>query len=164
MIGRALNERYELVEILGVGGMATVWRGVDRVLVEQVAVKVLNGGLADDPRFAERFSREAQHAAMLAHPRIVMVFDSGVDQGSPYIVMELVHGRSLAALLAEQPMLPVERAVGIAAAVCEALEVAHGSRPGAPGHQAGQHHDHVRRRGEGRRLRHRPGRLPPVPG
>lgn len=127
MIGRALNGRYELVEILGVGGMATVWRGVDHVLGRQVAVKVLNGGLADDPRFAERFSREAQHAAMLVHPRIVMVFDSGVDQGSPYIVMELVQGWSLAALLAQQPGLPVERAVGIAAAVCEALEVAHGA-------------------------------------
>ncbi|MFE6056818.1 protein kinase [Kitasatospora sp. NPDC056446] len=125
MIGRALNGRYELVEILGVGGMATVWRGVDRVLGRQVAVKVLNGGLADDPRFAERFSREAQHAAMLVHPRIVMVFDSGVDQGTPFIVMELVSGRSLAALLAYQPTLPVERAVGIAAAVCEALAVAH---------------------------------------
>ncbi|MGW2252131.1 protein kinase domain-containing protein [Kitasatospora sp. NPDC001660] len=125
MIGRALNGRYELVEILGVGGMATVWRGVDRVLGRQVAVKVLNGGLADDPRFAERFSREAQHAAMLVHPRIVMVFDSGMDQGSPYIVMELVHGRSLAEVLAQQPQLPVERAVGIAAAVCEALAVAH---------------------------------------
>ncbi|MEU6231876.1 protein kinase [Kitasatospora sp. NPDC047058] len=127
MIGRALNGRYELVEPLGVGGMATVWRGVDHVLGRQVAVKVLNGGLADDPRFAERFSREAQHAAMLVHPRIVMVFDSGVDQGSPYIVMELVQGRSLAALLAQQPGLPVERAVGIAAAVCEALTVAHGA-------------------------------------
>ncbi|MEV7776926.1 protein kinase [Kitasatospora sp. NPDC088351] len=128
MIGRALNGRYELVEILGVGGMATVWRGVDHVLGRQVAVKVLNGGLADDPRFAERFSREAQHAAMLVHPRIVMVFDSGVDQGSPYIVMELVHGYSLAALLAQQPGgMPVERAVGIAAAVCEALTVAHGA-------------------------------------
>ncbi|MFJ8626542.1 protein kinase [Kitasatospora sp. NPDC093550] len=125
MIGRALNGRYELVETLGVGGMATVWRGVDRVLGRQVAVKVLNGGLADDPRFAERFSREAQHAAMLVHPRIVMVFDSGVDQGTPFIVMELVSGRSLAALLAQQPTLPVERAVGIAAAVCEALAVAH---------------------------------------
>ncbi|MFI6846059.1 protein kinase domain-containing protein [Kitasatospora sp. NPDC050467] len=127
MIGRALNGRYELVEILGVGGMATVWRGVDHVLGRQVAVKVLNGGLADDPRFAERFSREAQHAAMLVHPRIVMVFDSGVDQGSPYIVMELVNGRSLATVLAQQPGLPVERAVGIAAAVCEALTVAHGA-------------------------------------
>ncbi|MFD7901103.1 protein kinase [Kitasatospora sp. NPDC059722] len=125
MIGRALNGRYELVEILGVGGMATVWRGVDRVLGRQVAVKVLNGGLADDPRFAERFSREAQHAAMLVHPKVVMVFDSGMDQGSPYIVMELVNGRSLAAVLAQQPQLPVERAVGIAAAVCEALAVAH---------------------------------------
>ncbi|MFF2078141.1 protein kinase [Kitasatospora sp. NPDC058162] len=125
MIGRALNGRYELVEILGVGGMATVWRGVDRVLGRQVAVKILNGGLADDPRFAERFSREAQHAAMLVHPRIVMVFDSGVDEGTPFIVMELVHGRSLAAVLVQQPNLPVERAVGIAAAVCEALSVAH---------------------------------------
>ncbi|MEV7772763.1 protein kinase [Kitasatospora sp. NPDC086791] len=125
MIGRALNGRYELVEMLGVGGMATVWRGVDHVLGRQVAVKVLNGGLADDPRFAERFSREAQHAAMLVHPRIVMVFDSGVDQGTPFIVMELVNGRSLAAVLAQQPALPVERAVGIAAAVCEALAVAH---------------------------------------
>ncbi|MFI9360479.1 protein kinase [Kitasatospora sp. NPDC053057] len=125
MIGRALNGRYELVEMLGVGGMATVWRGVDRVLGRQVAVKVLNGGLADDPRFAERFSREAQHAAMLVHPRIVMVFDSGVDQGTPFIVMELVQGRSLAAVLVQEPNLPVERAVGIAAAVCEALAVAH---------------------------------------
>ncbi|MFF0412595.1 protein kinase [Kitasatospora sp. NPDC004745] len=125
MIGRALNGRYELVEILGVGGMATVWRGVDHVLGRQVAVKVLNGGLADDPRFAERFGREAQHAAMLVHPRIVMVFDSGVDEGTPFIVMELVNGRSLAAVLAQQPALPVERAVGIAAAVCEALAVAH---------------------------------------
>ncbi|MFI6446386.1 protein kinase [Kitasatospora sp. NPDC050543] len=127
VIGRALNGRYELVETIGVGGMATVWRGVDRVLGRPVAVKVLNGGLADDPRFAERFSREAQHAAMLAHPRIVMVFDSGVDQGSPYIVMELVQGRPLSALLAEWRELPVERAVGIGAAVCEALEVAHGA-------------------------------------
>ncbi|MFJ8470335.1 protein kinase [Kitasatospora sp. NPDC094011] len=128
MIGRALNGRYELGEILGVGGMATVWRGFDRVLGRQVAVKVLNGGLADDPRFAERFSREAQHAAMLVHPRIVMVFDSGVDQGTPFIVMELVNGRSLAAVLAQQPQLPVERAVGIAAAVCEALAVAHAAQ------------------------------------
>ncbi|MFJ9519575.1 protein kinase [Kitasatospora sp. NPDC101801] len=125
MIGRALNGRYELGEILGVGGMATVHRGHDHQLGRPVAVKVLNGGLADDPRFAERFGQEAQHAARLHHPRIVTVFDSGVDQGSPYIVMELVHGRPLSQLIAETTWLPVERAVGIAAAVCEALEVAH---------------------------------------
>ncbi|MDH6111287.1 putative Ser/Thr protein kinase [Kitasatospora sp. MAP12-15] len=125
MIGRALNGRYELVGMLGVGGMATVYEGVDRVLGRPVAVKVLNGGLAEDPRFAERFGREAQHAAMLVHPRIAMVFDSGMDQGSPYIVMELIRGRSLGSLLAENGPLPVERAVGIASAVCEALEVAH---------------------------------------
>ncbi|MFE9427157.1 protein kinase [Kitasatospora sp. NPDC006697] len=125
MIGRALNDRYELVGTLGVGGMATVYHGVDRVLGRPVAVKILNGGLAEDPRFAERFGREAQHAAMLVHPRIAMVFDSGMDQGSPYIVMELIRGRSLGSMLAEGGPLPLERAVGIAAAVCEALEVAH---------------------------------------
>ncbi|WP_051966961.1 protein kinase domain-containing protein [Kitasatospora mediocidica] len=125
MIGRALNGRYELVGTLGVGGMATVYHGIDRVLGRPVAVKVLNGGLAEDPRFAERFGREAQHAAMLSHPRIAMVFDSGMDAGSAYIVMELIRGRSLSALLAEGGRLPVERAVGIASAVCEALEVAH---------------------------------------
>ncbi|WP_371497913.1 protein kinase [Kitasatospora sp. NBC_00374] len=126
MIGRALNGRYELVEILGVGGMATVWRGIDRQLGRQVAVKVLNGGLADDPHFAERFGREARLAAMLVHPRVVMVFDSGVDQGSPYIVMELVQGRPLSHVVADAGTLPLERAVGVAAAVCEALEAAHG--------------------------------------
>ncbi|MFG2824093.1 protein kinase [Kitasatospora sp. NPDC048365] len=126
MIGRALNGRYELGEILGVGGMATVHRGLDRQLGRPVAVKVLNGGLADDPRFAERFAREAQHAALLVHPRIVTVFDSGVDQGSPYLVMELVDGITLGRLIAQTGPLPVERAVGIAAAVLEALAAAHG--------------------------------------
>ncbi|MFJ1752901.1 protein kinase [Kitasatospora sp. NPDC088134] len=125
MIGRALNGRYELGEILGVGGMATVYRGLDHQLGRPVAVKVLNGGLADDPRFAERFAREARLAALLSHPRIVTVFDSGLDQGSPYLVMELVHGSTLGALIAEQGALPVERAVGIAAAVLDALAAAH---------------------------------------
>ncbi|MFJ8040574.1 protein kinase [Kitasatospora sp. NPDC096147] len=125
MIGRILNGRYELGEVLGVGGMATVHRGYDHQLGRPVAVKLLNGGLADDPRFAERFAQEAQHAARLVHPRIVTVFDSGVDQGSPYIVMELVEGHPLSRLIADTTWLPVERAVGIASAVCEALEVAH---------------------------------------
>ncbi|WP_051731858.1 protein kinase domain-containing protein [Kitasatospora phosalacinea] len=125
MIGRALNGRYELGEILGVGGMATVYRAVDHQLGRPVAVKVLNGGLADDPRFAERFAREARSAALLAHPRVVTVFDSGVDRGSPYLVMELVHGATLGRVIAEQGVLPVERAAGIAAAVLDALAAAH---------------------------------------
>ncbi|MFD7642380.1 protein kinase [Kitasatospora sp. NPDC059795] len=125
MIGRALNGRYELGEILGVGGMATVYRAVDHQLGRPVAVKVLNGGLADDPRFAERFAREARMAALLVHPRIVTVFDSGIDQGSPYLVMELVHGDTLGRLIADHGTLPVERAVGIAAAVLDALAAAH---------------------------------------
>ncbi len=126
MQGGLLNGRYELWETLGAGGMATVWRGVDRVLERPVAVKVLNEGLAEDSRFAERFAREARHSASLAHPAIVTVFDSGVDEsGTPYLVMELVDGRTLAELLELTPRLPVERAVAIASAVCDALQVAH---------------------------------------
>ncbi|SEL37030.1 protein kinase domain-containing protein [Streptacidiphilus jiangxiensis] len=126
MQGGLLNGRYELHDALGTGGMATVWRGLDRVLGRPVAVKVMNPALAQDPRFAERFAREARHAAMLLHPAIVAVFDSGTDEnGTPYLVMELVDGRTLAELLADTPRLPVDRAVAITAAVCEALQVAH---------------------------------------
>ena len=126
MQGGLLNGRYELHEALGTGGMATVWRGVDRVLARPVAVKVLNEGLAEDSLFAERFAREARHAAMLLHPAIVTVFDSGEDEtGAPYLVMELVDGRTLAELLTETPRLPVDRAIAIASTVCDALQVAH---------------------------------------
>ncbi len=126
MPGGLLNGRYELHETLGAGGMATVWRGVDRVLERPVAVKVLNEGLAEDSRFAERFAREARHAASLVHPAIVTVYDSGVDEGgTPYLVMELVDGGTLAELLERTPRLPVEQAVAIASTVCEALQVAH---------------------------------------
>jgi serine/threonine-protein kinase len=121
-----LNGRYELYDTLGAGGMATVWRAVDRVLERHVAVKMLNEGLAADGRFAERFAREARHAASLLHPAIVTVFDSGVDEsGTPYLVMELVDGRTLAELLEQTPRLPVDRAVAIASTVCDALRVAH---------------------------------------
>ncbi|RAG84122.1 hypothetical protein DN069_18985 [Streptacidiphilus pinicola] len=126
MQGGLLNGRYELHEPLGTGGMATVWRGVDRVLARPVAVKVLNEGLAEDAHFAERFAREARHAAMLVHPAIVTVFDSGEDEtGAPYLVMELVDGRTLGELLEETPRLPVDRAIAIASTVCDALQVAH---------------------------------------
>jgi serine/threonine-protein kinase len=124
--GGLLNGRYELHDVLGAGGMATVWRAVDRVLERPVAVKMLNDGLAGDGRFAERFAREARHAASLLHPAIVTVFDSGEDEsGTPYLVMELVDGRTLAELLEQTPRLPVDRAVAIASTVCDALRVAH---------------------------------------
>ena len=120
-----LGGRYVLGEVLGTGGMATVWRARDEVLGREVAVKVLSPQYAADPSFAARFDREARHAARLNHPRLVTVFDSGVDGKTPFIVMELIAGRTLRQVLDEAGMLPTGEAVRIAAEVCEALEVAH---------------------------------------
>lgn len=122
---RVLGGRYALGGVLGTGGMATVWRAVDEVLGREVAVKVLSPQLAADPGFLARFEREARHAAALSHPGLVTVFDSGMDGAEPFIVMELVAGRTLRQVLDEQGMLPAGQAVGIAAAVCEALAEAH---------------------------------------
>jgi eukaryotic-like serine/threonine-protein kinase len=105
--------------------MATVWRASDEVLRRDVAVKVLSPQYAADPGFLARFEREARHAAQLSHPRLVTVFDCGVDGETPFIVMELVAGRTLRQVLDEAGMLPAGQAIAIAAAVCEALEVAH---------------------------------------
>ena len=122
---RVLGGRYVLCAVLGTGGMATVWRARDAVLGREVAVKVLSPQYAADPGFLARFEREARHAARLSHPRLVTVFDSGVDETTPFIVMEMIAGRTLRQVLDETGMLPAGQAVGIAAAVCEALEVAH---------------------------------------
>ncbi len=122
---RVLGGRYVLGEVLGTGGMATVWRATDRVLGREVAVKVLSPQFATDPGFVARFEREARHAARLTHPQLVTVFDCGIDGGTAFIVMELVEGRTLRQVLDEAGVLPPGEAVAIAAAVCEGLEVAH---------------------------------------
>ena len=120
-----LGGRYVLGEVLGTGGMATVWRATDEVLGREVAVKVLSPQYAADAGFMARFEREARHAAQLNHPRLVTVFDCGIDDGNPFIVMELLAGRTLRQVLDDAGALAPRQAVGIAAAVCEALEVAH---------------------------------------
>jgi serine/threonine-protein kinase len=122
---QVLGGRYTLHAVLGTGGMATVYRARDEILARDVAVKVLSPQFAADPGFLARFEREARHIAAISHPRIVTVFDCGVDRGTPYIVMELVAGRTLRQLLDEVGTLPIDDAVGIAAAVCEALAAAH---------------------------------------
>src|ERR1700746_841400 len=101
MGARVLGGRYELGARVGAGGMATVWRATDRVLDREVAVKVLREQFAADPSFLARFQREARHAAAVSDPRLVTVFDCGVDAGAPFIVMELVSGRTLRRVLDE---------------------------------------------------------------
>jgi eukaryotic-like serine/threonine-protein kinase len=126
-VGQVLNDRYRLVELLGEGGMATVFRGHDTQLGRDVAVKVLRAEYGRDAAFVSRFRQEAQSAAALNHPNVVNVFDYGMENGDPYIVMELVEGGDLAEVLRERgAALEAMAAARIAQQVADALDVAHG--------------------------------------
>lgn len=92
MIGKVLGNRYEIIEEIGIGGMATVYKARDRVLNRFVAVKVLKSEFSNDSEFIKRFQVEAQSAASLSHQNIVSVYDVGNDDGKHYIVMELIEG------------------------------------------------------------------------
>jgi serine/threonine protein kinase len=108
--GDILVGRYEVDSLLGRGGMSNVYSAFDRTLGRDVAIKVLAAELIEDEVFVERFDREARAAASLSHRNVVAVFDSGVDGGARFIVMERVSGRTLSELLREGA-LPVEQAV-----------------------------------------------------
>ena len=121
-----LAGRYELAEVIGRGGMGTIYRATDRVLGRAVAVKMLPGVPADqDPTSVARFEREARAAAALSHPAVVAVYDTGADNSGRFIVMELIAGRSLEAILRDQGPLDPERATVIGARVADALAAAH---------------------------------------
>jgi eukaryotic-like serine/threonine-protein kinase len=123
---RLVNGRYQLHTMLGRGGMASVWAGIDTRLDRPVAVKLLDGAARADPMVVQRLDREARTVAGLAHPSIVAVYDVGTDSGVPYLVMELVDGESLQHRLARGP-IDVCDAVGIARQTCDALAAAHGA-------------------------------------
>lgn len=117
--------RYEVLGPAGSGGMAQVYRARDELLGREVALKVLNEKLSSDRSFVERFRREAQNAANLNHPNIVSLYDYGADDGSYFIVMEYIDGKSLSEIIREQgPLLP-ERAAEITADVARGLGRAH---------------------------------------
>lgn len=122
---KTYGDRYEVIERVGLGGMAEVYRARDELLGREVAVKVLNDKLSGDKSFVERFRREAQAAANLSHPNIVSLYDYGSDEGANFIVMELIDGRGLERIIADEgPLLP-ERAAEMASDVARALERAH---------------------------------------
>ena len=124
--GRTLAGRYTLRRLIDKGGMAEVWEGEDSVLGRAVAIKVLYPHLAHDASFSERFRLEAIAAARLAHPNVVGTYDTGIDEGLAFIVMELVDGHTLRHELADGP-LPPALARDIAAQVADALDYAHGA-------------------------------------
>jgi tRNA A-37 threonylcarbamoyl transferase component Bud32 len=124
-VDRVLQERYRLVRPIARGGMAEVWEGHDDVLARPVAVKLLHPHLASDATLRERFRREAVLAARLSHRNVVATFDTGEDDGIPFIVMELVPGPSLRDWLAERGLPSPAVTVAIAAQVADALDHAH---------------------------------------
>jgi len=120
-----LSGRYETGERLGTGGMSSVYKATDRILERTVAVKILAEHLHDDERFVARFKREALAVAKLIHPNIVQVYDTGVDGGRHYIVMEYVEGRSGAQILQRQGPVEPETAAEIGIQACAGLDYAH---------------------------------------
>lgn len=119
--------RYEIVQRVGVGGMADVYLATDNQLGRQVALKILHAQYADDEGFVERFRREAQAAAKLQHPNIVQIYDWGREGDFNFIVMEYVEGRSLKDCLADEGPLDIPEACRIAGEVLSALAYAHRS-------------------------------------
>src|SRR5271155_2631406 len=122
---RIYSGRYELTHLIARGGMAQVYRAMDRQLERPVALKVLFPELSVDRTFVERFRREAQAAANLSHPNIVPVFDWGEDDGAYFIVMEYVEGRPLSAVLRDPQPMPPRQIATIGAGVAAALAFAH---------------------------------------
>jgi len=120
-----LSGRYETGERLGSGGMSNVYKATDRILERTVAVKILAEHLSDDERFVARFRREALAVARLIHPNIVQVYDSGVDDGRHYIVMEYVAGRSGAQILQRHGPVGAETAAEVGIQACAGLDYAH---------------------------------------
>ena len=123
--GDLIADRYELEEIVGTGGMSTVFCARDVQLDRRIAIKILHERFADDPEYLERFRREARAVARLSHPNIVTVIDRGVDDGRQYIVFEYVEGENLKELVQRTGRLPVRRALELALAVADGLSFAH---------------------------------------
>src|SRR5471030_2066580 len=125
MVGTVLEDRHELQELVGRGGMSSVYRARDRILGREVAIKVLHPQYASDIEYVERFRREAQAVAKLAHSNVAVVIDRGEDDGRPYIVFEYVEGGNLKTLIEREAPLPLERVIELGIQIARGLEHAH---------------------------------------
>jgi len=123
--GTVLSDRYALTERIAAGGMGEVWAATDTVLGRTVAVKLLNRALSQQSGFLERFRAEARYSAALHHPNITTVFDYGEDDGSAYLVMELVTGQPLSQIISERGPLSAQVTASILIQAATALEAAH---------------------------------------
>lgn len=125
MEGSLIAGRYRVDALIGEGGVARVYRGTDTTLERRVAIKILRPELSDQPDVVARFRREAHAAAKLNHPNIVQIYDTGVDEGRYYIVMEYLPEMNLKEVIKRYAPLPVDKVLEVAIACCEALAYAH---------------------------------------
>ena len=125
MSSRLLSGRYELLEKIGDGGMAVVYKGRDKLLNRYIAIKILRPEFCKDATFVENFKRESQAAAGLSHPNIVGVYDVGREGNINYIVMELIDGRTLNEIIEEEAPMDYRKVIDISKQVASALKVAH---------------------------------------
>ena len=126
--GVIIGARYEIIDRIGSGGMADVYKAVDRVLKRYVAMKVLKREFREDENFVKKFRSEAQAAAGLTHPNIVNVYDVAEDRGLHYIVMELVEGITLKEYIDKKGKLSPKEVIGITMQVCAGIDAAHSNR------------------------------------
>jgi serine/threonine protein kinase/beta-lactam-binding protein with PASTA domain len=125
LLGKVLDDRYSVDELIARGGMATVYRGTDLRLGRTVALKVLGGVLVNDPDFVERFTQEARATAALTHPNVVAVHDQGISEGFPFLVMEFVQGRTIREIMAQSGPFTSAHALEIISSVLAGLSSAH---------------------------------------
>src|SRR5262245_9072985 len=125
LIDRLFDDRYRITRKLGAGGMATVYLAEDQELGRRVAIKILNERHANDEQFVERFRREAKNAAGLSHPNVVSIYDRGEAEGTYYIAMEYVEGRTLKDLILRRGPSPIPIAIDYTRQILQALRFAH---------------------------------------
>lgn len=123
--GLTFGGRYQLANRIAIGGMGEVWQATDLVIGRTVAIKILKDEFMGDPGFLERFRAEARHAALVNHESIANVFDYGEEEGSAYLVMELVPGEALSTILERERVLATDRVLDIVAQTASALHAAH---------------------------------------
>jgi len=128
MSNRLLVGRYELIEKIGEGGMAIVYKAKDRLLNRYVAIKILRPEFIKDEKFIENFRKESQAAAGLSHPNIVNVYDVGKEGNIHFIVMELIDGKSLSQVIEEKGRMDYKEAISITKQVASALSLAHNNQ------------------------------------
>jgi tRNA A-37 threonylcarbamoyl transferase component Bud32 len=125
LIGKVLGDKYRIVERIGVGGMSTVYKAEHLMMNRIVALKILSKELSSDEVSGKRFLAEAKITSQLTHPNAVILHDAGVDEDTPYLVMEYLHGRTLKQMLEAKEPIPFKRLCYIMEQVCEALSEAH---------------------------------------